>query len=338
MNSSTNCVMEMSWFYCINLLVFLCVFFLILSKLFHVGKKQHQPPSPPSSLPFIGHLHLLNKEPLHRSLYNLCSKYGPIISLKFGWKSAVIISSPSAFEECFTKNDVILANRPPFLVGKLLNYNHTTVVAAPYGPHWRNLRRVMTLEIFSTARLNDFLGVRQEEVKMLLKKLHRISSTAQRRWTKVEMKSRLSKLSFNIIMMMASGKRYYDEEQEQEVEELETNANKKSFREMIGEIFELCAASNPGDFLPFLQWIDYQNLEKKMRILQKETDEFLQGLIDEVRNGNTNSSHTSSTELRKTTIEAMLSLQQKDPQYYTDQIIKGIILVINYFIFLINFV
>ncbi|CAN1274260.1 Isoflavone 2'-hydroxylase, partial [Linum perenne] len=97
------------------------------------------PPSPPS-LPFIGHLHLL-KEPIHRTLQTLSTKYGQIYFLSMGVRNVVVVSSPSLVEECFNKNDIVLANRPFLVAGKILHYNYTTVGAAPYGPHWRDLRR-----------------------------------------------------------------------------------------------------------------------------------------------------------------------------------------------------
>ncbi len=117
-----------------------------------------------------------------------------------------MVSSPSAVEECFTKNDIVLANRPRFLVGKHLNYNHTTVIASPYGDHWRNLHRISTLDIFSTNRLNMFLGIRRDEVKQLLRKLSRDSCHG---FAKVELISLFWELTFNITMRMMTGKRYY---------------------------------------------------------------------------------------------------------------------------------
>lgn len=62
---------------------------------------------------------------------------------------------------------------------------------------------------------------------------------------------------------------------------------------------------------------DYGGLEKRLKNLSKRTDAFLQGLIDEHRRkeeGNTINDH-------------MLSLQKPQPEYYTDQIVKGLILV-----------
>ncbi|GLT28876.1 hypothetical protein SLA2020_037790 [Shorea laevis] len=104
-----------------SLLLFLAFKFFFLSKTRH----WNLPPSPPS-LPIIGHLHLL-KLPIHHALLKLSQKYGPIISLKLGSSRVVVISSALAAEECFAKNDIILANRPKSLYGKHIEYDHSTL-------------------------------------------------------------------------------------------------------------------------------------------------------------------------------------------------------------------
>ena len=96
-------------------------------------RAKHLPPSPPS-LPIIDHLHLI-KKPLHRTLQALSQKYGNIFSLQFGRQPMAILSSPLAVEECFTKNNIVLANRPSFISGKHLGYNNTSLVQSPYGHH-----------------------------------------------------------------------------------------------------------------------------------------------------------------------------------------------------------
>lgn len=63
---------------------------------------------------------------------------------------------------------------------------------------------------------------------------------------KVDMKSKLSELSFNIIMRIVAGKRYFGDE-------AENDEQGRRFRHLISEMFYLSGASNPGDFLPFLQ-------------------------------------------------------------------------------------
>uniref|UniRef100_A0A2N9FSA9 Cytochrome P450 n=1 Tax=Fagus sylvatica TaxID=28930 RepID=A0A2N9FSA9_FAGSY len=278
-------------------------------KLFFQSTTQHKhlPPSPPS-LPIIGHLHLI-KKPLHRTFHHLSQKYGHIFSLKFGSQLVVIVSSPSAVEECFTKNDVVLANRPPFLLGKHLGYNNTTLLQSSYGDHWRNLRRISALEIFSTSRLNEFSSIRSNEVKHLLRRLSRNSCHG---FAKVELQSMLLEMTFNNIMRMVAGKRYYGEG-------LKDDEEVRQFREIMKEAFAYGGASNPTEFVPILRWIDYGSLEKKLKNLSKRSDAFLQGLIDE---------HRRKEEEGNTMIDHLLSLQKSQPEYYTDQIIKGLIMVL----------
>uniref|UniRef100_A0A2N9HZ26 Cytochrome P450 n=1 Tax=Fagus sylvatica TaxID=28930 RepID=A0A2N9HZ26_FAGSY len=240
--------------------------------------KLHLPPSPPS-LPILGHLHLI-KKPIHRTFHRLSQKYGQVFSVKFGSRLVVIVSSPSAVEECFTKNDIILANRPRNLLGKHLSYNHTTVVASPYGDHWRNLRRIAALEIFSTNRLNMCLGIRKDEVKHLLWKLSRNSCQG---FAKVELKSMFLELTFNIIMRMVAGKRYYGEDLKDEEEA-------RKFRRL-----------SEGD-------------SSVWRCV--ESSRVCAGV------------ERSKDEEENTMIDHMLSLQKSQPEYYSDQIIKGLILVL----------
>ncbi|EEF37434.1 cytochrome P450, putative [Ricinus communis] len=109
-------------------------------------------------------------------------------------------------------------------------------------------------------------------------------------------------------MRMVTGKRYGGNEGE---------GTARQFREMIREIFKYAEASYPGDFLPILQWIDYQGYLKKVKELGKRCDDFLQVLID---------GHRNSDKGSKTMISHLLSLQESEPEYYSDEIIKGLIL------------
>ncbi|TQE12151.1 hypothetical protein C1H46_002221 [Malus baccata] len=267
------------------------------------------PPSP-LSLPLIGHLHLL-KIPIHRTLHRLSQKHGPIFSLWFGSQRVVIVSSSSAAQECFTTNDIVLANRPSFILGKHLAYNNTTMATSQYGDHWRNLRRIGVIEIFSTARLNTFSNIRKDEIKQLLLKL---SQNASEDFATVPLKSMFHELTFNTIMRMVAGKRYYGEDVSVEKEQA------RQFREIMKEAFAQSGAANPADFLPILNWVGSDSYERRAMKLGKRTNKFFQGLIDEHRSkkGGTTS----------TMIDHLLTLQGSQPEYYTDQIIKGIIQVI----------
>ncbi|XP_021908175.1 cytochrome P450 81D11-like [Carica papaya] len=287
-------------------LIFLLPIIRLLIQFSGFRSNQKLPPSPPR-LPFVGHLHLL-KPPIHRTFHKLSQTYGPIFSLRFGSRLVFVVSSPSIAEECFTTNDVVLANRPRLLVGKHISYNYTTMATSPYGSHWRNLRKIGAIEIFSSNRINMFSSIRKDEVRRLICRLARDS---RRGFIKVELKPLISDLTLNNMMRMVAGKRYCGDG-------VSNGKEANEFKELISVVHELAGASHPGDFLPVLKWIGH-NYEKKVKNTAKRMDGFLQGLIDEKRR---------NEEEGNSMIDHLLSRQQSEPEYYNDQIIKGLIMVI----------
>lgn len=286
---------------------FLCFLSLILA--FKVSTrpkpKPKIPPSPVPVLPILGHL-LLLKPQLHRTFQKLCEKLGPIFSLRVGNRLMVVVTSHALMEECFTKNDIVLANRPRMLIGKYSGYNHTSLVNAPYGDHWRNLRRLTTIEVFSTTRLNSCVVTRQDEIRLQVQKMYKISKHG---FVQIELKRVFLDLTFNNIMRMVAGKRYFGENEDSE--------EAKMFQENMDQLFKAASVTNPIDFFPMFRWLDYTGYEKNLARLSKNLDLFLQSLIDERR----------GKDRTNTMIDHLLSLQELDPEYYSDMIIKGIIMV-----------
>ncbi|KAF8410151.1 hypothetical protein HHK36_002673 [Tetracentron sinense] len=300
--------LSMETFYSYFLLV---LALYILTKHF-LHKNKNLPPSP-LSLPIIGHLYLIKKT-LHRTLAAISDRHGPTLLLRFGSRPVLLVSSPSAAEECFTKNDIIFANRPSLLGGKHLGYNYTSVAWASYGDHWRNLRRLISLEILSSTRLQTFSSIRADEVRSLIQRLVRGSSDGG--FKTVDMKSAFFDLTLNNMMRMIAGKRYYGEN----VAKLE---EARKFKLIVEETFLIGGTTNAGDFLPVLNWVGFRGLERRLIKLQEKRDGFMQVLIEQHRRMG---SKSSSGERRKTIIEVLLSLQETEPEYYTDQIIRGIML------------
>ncbi|THG07529.1 isoflavone 2'-hydroxylase-like [Camellia sinensis] len=300
---------EANW-YTIALIIFPLL--LLFFKLFTSKQETYKnlPPSPPG-LPILGHLHLL-KEPLYQTLQGFSDKYGPIIFLRFGPRKVIIVNSPLAVEECFTKNDIIFANRPRSPIGKHLTYDYTTITAASYGDLWRNLRRITTLEIFSNARLERTSGIRGEEVKFWLNQLTK--NCGDGGYSKVDLKNKFFGLSFNVTTMMIMGKRFYGEDVS-DVEEA------KLFQNLMREHFELAQISHPSDIFPILLWVDFFGIEKKLVASAEKMDKFLQHLVDERR-------RISASKQTRTLIDNLLSWQETEPEFYTNNIINGIIMIL----------
>ncbi|XP_065880257.1 cytochrome P450 81C13-like [Euphorbia lathyris] len=294
---------------------FFFIIWLLYNIFFH--RKQKLPPSP-FALPIIGHLHLLNKSlPLPLALETLLSQFGQIISLKFGCRPVLVVSSPSAVEECLAKNDVIFANRPKSMSGDHFTYNYVTYVWASYGDLWRSLRRLTVVEMFSSKSLQRTCAIREEEVHSLLRRLFKISGGGGKQ--KVDMKHLISLLMCNIIMRIAAGKRCVEEEDE------DTEVEKQLFRDFKERFFPILSL-NICDFVPILRLIGFRGIEKSMIKMQKLRDDYLQNLLDEVRFKCCNSKISELKE-RMSVIETLLALQQLEPEYYSDEVIKSIMVM-----------
>ncbi|KAM3710301.1 hypothetical protein ACJW31_01G018800 [Castanea mollissima] len=296
---------------------FYLYFALILSTVFFITKllnhhNKNLPPSP-FSLPIIGHLHLL-KLPLHQTLETLSLQYGPILSLKFGSRSILVVSSPSAVEECFTKNDIVFANRPQSIAGDRLSSNSTALVWAPYGHLWRNLRRVCTIEIFSHISLQKSSIIREEEVYSLLRQLFKVSNIEPQ---KVDFKYLSSLLVSNIIMRMVAGKPCVGEEFAC------MDVGKKLLKE-FKEAYSSGLSVNICDFLPILRWVGYKGLEKNMVRLQRKRDEATRRLFEEIKLNNDN---ITDVEKMRPLIETLFSLRKYEPEFFSDDVIKSLTLM-----------
>ncbi|CAN6682216.1 unnamed protein product [Malus baccata var. baccata] len=293
--------MEETYFW-YNLALLIIIFPVILKlSITKIRQKRNKnlPPSPPS-LPIIGHLHLL-KQPVHRTLQSLSSKFGKTILLHWGSRKVLLVSSPLIAEECLTKHDIIFANRPRLLFGKHFNYDFTAVSVAPYGDLWRNLRRIMTLEMFSSSRLDMFSSVRQGEVRLLLNQIMKSRSVP------IDLKSKFTELSFNAMTMMVLGKRYYGENV-LDVEEA------KNIQKVMRDGVDLSGATNLGEFLPFLQWMDITGIEKKMVRIMAKLDSFMQGLVEERRAILSSDFASNGEEVGKLMIDNLLRLRETDSQ------------------------
>ncbi|KAD4585701.1 hypothetical protein E3N88_23302 [Mikania micrantha] len=267
--------MEVSYLYISIILVVSSYLFTTLVR----RRSANLPPTVFPSIPIIGHLYLL-KPPLYRTLAKISAKHGPILQLQLGFRHVLVISSPSAAEECFTKNDIVFANRPKMLYRKIIGVKYTSLAWSSYGDNRRILRRIASIEILSIHRMNEFHHIRVDENKLLIGKLRSSSSP-------VAVKSLFSE-------------------------------------DIVNETTVLAGASNVGDYLPVLGWLGTKSLEKKLIALQEKRDVFFQGLIEQLRK----SRGTEVGNGRKTMIEMLLSLQESEPEYYTDAMIRSFVLVL----------
>ena len=136
--------------------------------LFHPSKvrKVREPPTVAGAWPLLGHLPLLSgSQQPHITLGAMADKYGPLFTIKLGASKTLILSNWEMAKECFTTNDMAVSSRPKSAAIENLTYNQAMFGFAPYGPYWRELRKIVTLELLSNRRIEQLGHVRVSEVQ-----------------------------------------------------------------------------------------------------------------------------------------------------------------------------
>ncbi|EEF52498.1 cytochrome P450, putative [Ricinus communis] len=227
------------------------------------ASKKREPPQAAGAWPVIGHLHLLSgSQPPHITLGNLADKYGPIFTIKLGVHRTLIVSNGEIAKECLTTNDKAFASRPKSLAMEILGYDYSMLGFSPYGEYWRQMRKIITLELLSKHRLEMLKRVREVEVKTAIKGLYQEWMKSRNSSNKilVEMKKWFSDITLNVILKVIVGQRLVellDGEQDE--------GSSNSWQDALREFMELSGKFSVSDALPYLRWLDLGGVEKEMK-------------------------------------------------------------------------
>lgn len=302
----------------LSLLLFIpFVFFLLRLQL---KKSTVRTPPTPTSLPIIGHLHhlLLTEAPPYQSLAHLAQKLGPIIHLQLGRVPTLVISSADLAKLVLKTHDHVFASRPQLVAAQWLSFGCSDVTFSPYGPYWRQARKICVTELLSSKRVTSFHLVRDEEVNRLLSHVGSLSGS------EVDMSKLLFALANNVLCRVALGKRFIAEEEESK------SKSEDRLVELLSETQALLAGWCVGDFFPEWEWVNWvsgfrRRLKRNLEGLRLVCDE----IIQEHLNKTTSCEGGSGGNCREDFVDVLLRVRQRDNLEVpiTDDNLKALVLV-----------
>ncbi|KAL3509884.1 hypothetical protein ACH5RR_029285 [Cinchona calisaya] len=305
---------------------------LIFVLFFLLGRfkpKKNLPPEVGGAWPIIGHLHLFgDSKPAHIIFAAMADKYGQAFTVRLGQYRPLLVSSWELIKELYNIQDTVALDRPKSSVAKNLGYDYAMFGFCPYGPYWREIRKLVAVELLSVRRLELLKHIRISETEICIKVLYKLwnkkrnVSSSSKGHVLVEMKQWFEDLTLNVILRMVAGKRYFGD-----VDLREAREGRKC-QGVVKELSRLIGLFLVSDSIPLLRWLDWGGYEKKMKVISKEMDQIADGWLRK---------HRQKKEFRKDTggdhqdfMDVMISLlagAENAAGYDADTITKATCLV-----------
>ncbi|XP_022884784.1 cytochrome P450 CYP82D47-like isoform X2 [Olea europaea var. sylvestris] len=274
------------------------------------ASKNSSPPEAGGAWPIIGHLHLIgggSRLP-HITLAAMADKYGPVFTIRLGVHKALVVNNWELAKELFTTWDVIISSRPKFLAAKHIGYDFAMFGFSPYGTYWRELRKLIAVELFSPRRLGLLQHIRVYETEVSIQELYKYWNEKKDGSGRVlvEMKQWFGDLNLNVILRMVAGKRYFGATVDGDKIEA------RQCQKVLRDFFHLTGIFIVADNIPYLRWLDIGGYEKKMKETGKEMDKIVEKWLEEHKQKANSGSKQDFMDVILSAIEGT-NLQDYDP-------------------------
>lgn len=285
------------------LLAFLLLAYLLVMGRQLISKTTGKLPPGPTKFPIVGNLPQLALAGTlpHRAMRDLAKKYGPLMHLRLGEVSHLVVSSPEMAKEVLKNLDPLFASRPDLILADIMLYDNAGLTFAKYGDYWRQLKKLFATELLSAKRVKSFRSLREEET------LNTIRWISANEGKPINMTNTLLNLVFGILSRATFGKK--SPEQDKLVY-------------IVNKAAELATGGNISDLFPsikFLRLISVVNY--KLKSMFSESNRLLDLIMNDHKNGYGTNSES------KDLVDILLGYQRENGEFrLTDENIKAVLL------------
>ncbi|KAM7515665.1 hypothetical protein LguiA_005248 [Lonicera macranthoides] len=175
-------------------------------------------------------------------------------------------SSAKMAKEVMKTHDLVFCSRPGLVGLQKLSYKGLDVAMSPYNDSWRELKKIVTLHLLSSKRVQSFRPIREEEVSRMIAKVSQLAASSKL----VNLSEMITTLTSSTICRVAFGKRF-DEGYEG-----------SKFHNLLIEWQVVAVKFYFSDHFPLIGWMDnVTGLCARLDKLFREMDLVYQELIDD---------------------------------------------------------
>ncbi|WCJ22837.1 cytochrome P450 family 76 subfamily C polypeptide 4 [Euphorbia peplus] len=248
----------------------LLVMLLTLALSLHVFKSKRNnslslPPGP-TGFPIIGNILEMGSNP-HKSLANLSKTFGPLMTLKLGSLTTIVMSSPEFVKEAFQTHDQALSGRTVTYAARADGHHDISLLCLPASDQWRSIRKVLATKLFSTQKMEGSQDLRQKKVKEMLLFVEENCKTGQ----PIDIGQAAFIAVFNVISnaFFSTDLASYNSKTSQH------------FCDTVVGIMEELGKPNLANYFPILQSVDLQGTRKRTKLYFERFYEVFDDIIVE---------------------------------------------------------
>ena len=294
--------------YFLSGIICLCLTWLLIQALHVISRSKAIPkrlPPGPKPFPLIGNLLELGDKP-HKSLAKLSEVHGPIMSLKLGQVTTLVISSAAMAKEVLQIHDQHSSNRTIPDALRAHRQDEFSLPWIPVSTRWRNLRRICMEQIFSNKTLDANQAIRHMKVQDLLADTHQSSLNGEA----VDVGRAAFKTTLNLLSNTIFS-----------VDLADPNSDTaREYKEIVWNVMKEVGRPNLADYFPVLKKMDPQRVRHRLAVHLGKILELFDRMISQrlhlrkVCGSNTNKdvldtllniSEENSEEMDKTKIERL---------------------------------
>ncbi|MED6118791.1 hypothetical protein PIB30_005927 [Stylosanthes scabra] len=283
------------------LLTFIVVHLLARSSLLTKSSKHKLPlPPAPNAIPIFGNLLQLGNKP-HQTLAKLSKIHGPIMRLKLGHVTTVVMSSAETAKSALQIHDQHLSNRKIPDAMKGAGHDAYSLPFMPVSPRWRDLRKICNNLLFSNKNLDASQELRQRKIRELL--AHVKESSLKREVVDI------GRLAFMTTINLLSNT-FYSKDL------INSSDVAGEFKELVTNVMKEVGRPNLADCFPVLKAVDPHGIRRRTGSYFGKVLGIFEGLVRERLSVRSEGSYCPRNDI----LDLMLDNAPHDQHMYKDKI------------------